>query len=448
MVEAFIEKAKMKFKSADKHLYAFLDTQFELNVILNGDTTFFKHKHLDIHTELDYFETSEILQVKPSEIKLENSSFSGEGSVDINDDMNLDLSFKGEKPNFDLFIAFAPEELMPVLEQYDNAGKIFFDAKVTGKSANGNIPLVEANFGCEDAYFNNSGSNKKLDDLNFKGHFTTGKDHNLSSAEFSLQNFTARPEAGTFKANLFVKNFISPEIDLQLDSDFDLEFLAKFLNITNLRNLKGKVGLHMKFKDIIDLSQPEKSLEELNKSYYSELNIQGLSFSTPDFHLPIKNLDTKISVDGNAAHIEYFDLKVGTSDLHITGNLSDLPAVLHHTDEIIETDLTIKSDFFDLYELTDTKTEDQKPFDEQLQNLNLKFKFISSAKAITESPNLPVGEFFIEDLYVKMKHYPHTLHDFHADVFIENEDFRIVDFSGMIDKSDFHFNGALRAYSL
>src|SRR5690606_20149644 len=68
--------------------------------------------------------------------------------------------------------------------------------------------------------------------------------------------------------------------------------------------------------------------------------------------------------------------------------------------------------------------------------------------AFTESPNLPVGEFFIDNLYAKPKHYPHTLHDFHADVIIDTVDFKIIDFTGMIDKSDFHFSGKLKNYDL
>ena len=78
----------------------------------------------------------------------------------------------------------------------------------------------------------------------------------------------------------------------------------------------------------------------------------------------------------------------------------------------------------------------------------MKLKFNSSAKAFTESPHLPLGEFVIEDLYAELSNYPHTLHDFHADVFIDDQNFRIIDFSGMIDKSDFHFSGKLENYDL
>ena len=46
-----------------------------------------------------------------------------------------------------------------------------------------------------------------------------------------------------------------------------------------------------------------------------------------------------------------------------------------------------------------------------------------------------------------MKHYPHKLHDFHADILIDDEDIEIVDFTGYIDDSDFHFNGLIHQYA-
>jgi len=80
--------------------------------------------------------------------------------------------------------------------------------------------------------------------------------------------------------------------------------------------------------------------------------------------------------------------------------------------------------------------------------MSMTFSFKSSARAFTESKNLPEGEFFIDNLYAKLKHYPHTLHNFHADLFIDSTDFKVVDFTGMIDKSDFHFNGKLQKYDI
>jgi hypothetical protein len=62
--------------------------------------------------------------------------------------------------------------------------------------------------------------------------------------------------------------------------------------------------------------------------------------------------------------------------------------------------------------------------------------------------NLPVGEFFIEDLFMKLNHYPHTFHDFHADLLIGDNDLELQNFNGALDQSDFKFSGALSNYNL
>jgi hypothetical protein len=266
--------------------------------------------------------------------------------------------------------------------------------------------------------------------------------------EFHLLDFSAKPEAGTFSGNLKVKNFNSPEIDMQIRSEFQLDFLAQFLNITDLQDLKGEVALTMNFHDIVDLSRPERSIERLNESYFTELDVKNLSFTTPSYHLPIQDLDIKASMDGHKAIIDHFNLKVGDSDVQISASISDLPAILHHTADPVTATLLVKSSLLDIQQLTSGDTLKSKPVNEQIRDMSMKFKFNSSARAFTESPNLPVGEFFIEDLYAKLTHYPHTLHDFHADVFIDSSNFRIIDFTGMIDKSDFHFNGKLNNYDL
>lgn len=448
MFDAYVVKAESQFKSNDEGINVHLDSKFELSMIQDGDTSFINHKHFDIETELSYFNETDLFQINPSKLFLEGSLFEMEGDIDFKNDAYLDLSFKGEKPNFDLFIAFAPNELIPTLEKYDNQGKVYFDAHIKGKSMNGHSPKVDANFGCSEAYFANSINKKKLDDLQFKGHFTNGDKHDISTMEFSVENFSAKPEAGVFSGDLSVKNFESPDIDLKLNSQFELDFLAKFLNVEDLEDLKGSVELTMNFRDIIDLENPERSIEKLNESYFTELKVENLSFRSPDYHLPIDDIDIEAIMDGHRAEIDHLNIKAGNSDIKISGVVSDLPAIMHHTSDEVFTELKIASKYIDLFEITNNGDTATNPVDEQIENFSMDLAFKSSAKAFTESPNLPVGEFFIENLYAKMKHYPHTLHDFHADVMIDNEDFRVIDFRGMIDKSDFHFNGKLVHYDL
>jgi hypothetical protein len=362
--------------------------------------------------------------------------------------MYTDIKIKGAKSNFDILIAFAPESLIPTLKSYGNKGKIFFEASVKGKSANGQMPAIRADFGCEDGFISNNKNKKRLNEMAFKGYFTNGAKRDLSTMEFGLNNFKAKPDAGIFSGNLKVINFLEPDIKLQLLSKFNLEFLAKFLNINDLEDVKGSVELEMNFHDIIDLRHPEKSIEKLNESYYTKLKVKDLSFKSQSFHLPLEKLNIEAEMEGHAAIINNFNVKMGRSDLSVKGKINDLPAIIHHSDQKVNADLIIESKMLDLKELTYNDSLKKSTIDEQFKDLSLNLSFLSSARAFTESPNLPVGEFLIRDFHATPKHYPHKLHDFHADIFIENEDLRIVDFSGEIDGSDFHFSGKMKHYEL
>lgn len=450
-VEAYLNEAEASFKSSVGHTGIELESQMLVNVIDNGDTTVIRHKHIFMDTHLDYVEETNVLTINPSQITLEHGDFSMDGMVAL-DSLDMDVKIHGNKPNFDLFIAFAPEELIPTLELYDNAGDIFFEANIKGKAANG-MPAINVEFGCDKAYLKNNTTDKKVTEMHFDGHFsnTLNEKHDLTAMEFSLRNIHAVPEAGYFDGNINVKNFKSPDIEMDVRSDFSLDFLSKFFNIPNLSDLGGKIVLSLKFHDIIDLRNPELAIQKLNEAYEGKLEIKDLTFKQGMFYLPLDKANAKIHMEGHEAIIDYFDVLVGQSDLHIDGKVDDLPAILHHTDKEVDCQLNITSKLIDLAELTAQRgtidtTKKDNPVDEQFQNLRMKLEFRSSAKAMTEFKYLPQGEFFIQDLFVDLKHYPHTLHDFHADIYIDENDLRVMDFSGMIDKSDFHFIGKLHDY--
>lgn len=445
-VDTYVSKAKTKFKSNQQETKIGLDARFLLTVMNGKKKTFLRKKHFAVATDISLDSAYRWLYIQPTEIEVEQASFNFEGKVDLVHDMDLDLRFHGVKSNFDLVLALAPDELQPTLKRFDNKGRIFFETTIKGKSLNGQQPAINARFGCKDGFFQNIETNKTLDQIAFEGSFSNGSKRNASTSLFTLKNFRAKPEAGIFSGKMKVQNFASPDIDVQLKSDFDLDFLAKFLSLDELKGLSGHVLLTLNFHDIIDIDQPEKTIERFNESYFTQLEVKKLRFTSPDLPVPIEQLDIRAHMDGHQAFVDHFSLKAGKSDLRVHGTISDLPAVLHHTDLPVDVDLSIESNWLDIKELT--QKSKGKPINEHIEKLRTRLRFQSSARALTESPILPIGSFYIDDLHAKLKNYPHTLHDFHAAVQIEPTDFRVIDFSGFIDQSDFHFSGKLKNYAV
>ena len=448
-VEKFIYTGKGGFSLKDSVIAGHIDTEFELNVIKAGDTTFIRHKHFELHTDIAFNETTGILDIQPSGIVMENGDFQLKGSIDTKNDVDLDIAIEGTKPNFDMLIAFAPTDIIPVLEKYKNAGEIYFNANIKGPSNLGNRPLITANFGAGKAFWENTTNEKKIDKMGFKGHFTNGSKRDASTMEFSLTDMTASLEKGTFKGAVFVKNFESPEVTMQIDSNFNLNFIADFFDLEQVKETSGEVTLKMNFHDILDIDTPEKALEQLNQAYFAELIVNDVSLVAKGLPAPLEQLNVHLVMNGKKATLKEFDLLMGKSDLSVTGFLSDLPAIVHHTDTPIEAHLDISSNNFDLAELTGFTKQDsiQKGIDEQIKDLSLGLSFQSTAKELTASEYLPKGEFFIDNLYADLRHYPHMLHDFHVDVLIDDKDLKIKDFTGYIDDSDFHFDGLIHDYA-
>ncbi len=448
-IDAYFQDAQAIIRVNGVHTMIDLDARYTMNFILDGDTSFVKNKHFDIDTQIEYDSERQFLSLSSSAIKLEQGKFQLEGTLDIANDQYIDLNINGAKPNFDLIIAFAPDALIPTLQSYDNKGDVFFKATVQGKLAQGAIPQINAEFGCKQGSIENSSTKSQLGDMEFKGYFrNTSGDGGLRFMEFGLQDFKARPETGQFYGDLAVRNFVSPDIALKVKSQFDLDFLVDFLNLRGLSDMSGSVNLTMNFHDIIDLNKPEKSIEQLNESYFTKLEIRDLHFKSQAFHLPIEGVNIIGHIEGHEAKIDTLSARVGNSDIFASARISDLPAIFHHTQDSLWVDLQVNSNFLDIAELTYDPSTQQSALDEQIQDLRLDVGFESSAFALTESPNLPVGEFFIQELHANLKHYPHELHDFKADVLIEDEDMRLVDFSGELDSSDFHFSGRLVHYDI
>lgn len=445
-IETFIHKAEGGLKWGKDFITAHVETQFVLNIFNSGKATYIHHKDFELNTDISFDEETGVLQIKPSSITMEHGDFELTGAFETKNDMNIDLRVKGTKPNFDMLIAFAPDDLIPVLESYKNQGNIYFNGTVQGPLKNGKMPFIEAEFGASEAFLENTKERKRINQMGFNGYFTNGKDRSLKTMKFSLANMNAKLESGNFTGSIRVENFEEPEVDVQLDVDFNLAFMTKFLNLTEIENASGNVSLKMNFHDVIDLDNPESALSDLNQAYFSELKVTNLSIASSNMPAPLKQLDVHLIMEGKQATLDTFNLSMGNSDLSMTGYISDLPAIVHHTEKPVKVHLDLQSNRIDLAELTGYSATENKGINEQITNLSAGFSFVASAKNFTETEYLPKGEFFVDSLYAELKHYPHQFHDFHADVLIDDKDLKIMDFTGYIDDSDFHFNGLVHDY--
>lgn len=442
-----IESATAKIKYNENHIYFDVASEMNMDIYKNGKKTFFVDKYLKLDMEWDYQEQDQLLSILPSSIQLGEALFKIEGTVDVPDDMNMNLQLSGEKPDFNIFAAFAPPDVGKALQTYQNAGQIYFNGSIVGKAFGMNAPSINVDFGCQHAYFINTDVNKKVDNLRFNGSFTNGKDRTFESSELRLTNFYAKPEEGVFQGNLFIRNFKDPYIKINLHADLDLEFVGQFFQIEGVEHIKGQILLDMNFDELVDMEFPTENLAKLKSGIDSDLRIIDLQFNIPGFTDRVRDMNGHAFMRQGKLELDSLNFKIGDSDFHFDGYLSDFPALFHQEDKNIEIKFKASSKVLNIKELLSFDTTLSRKYDEHIEDFSIELTFQTRAKELFTFEYLPKGEFYIDDLYARLKHYPHTLHDFNADIIITDRDFELIDFSGEVDSSNFHFTGVLNNYT-
>jgi hypothetical protein len=410
------------------------------------DSTLAENKPIFLRTALAYEKEPQRLLMEDSELYVKGVLFGFSGKIDIANDLDLDINIRGEKDDFGLIFALLPDDLDEFVQRYRNAGKIFFEADIKGKSSKGHTPFIEARFGCSDGFFHNIGRNRKLDGLGFSGYFTNGEGRSLTTSEFRLLDFNAIPEQGVVKANLILRNLVDPYVDLKVYTDFDLQFLADFFQISSLQNLRGNVFIDVSYDELVDISKPETVLEGVQQGIDSRIQVRNLEFNVPDSPWSVKDLNLSASMKYSRLQLDTFRVKVGESDLRLSGYISDLPSILHKQDSPVDVGLRIESDLIDLLALTSKDTLTRKPVNEQVKGLRSSVVLRGVARDLIEFEYLPKGEFRMNEFYAAFSTYPHIFHDFDLHLSIDEHSIAVKHWRGGIDSTDFSLDVTVANY--
>lgn len=445
-MDLYISQMHQVIRLQEDHFYIDVTSDMQLDILENGRPAFFTGKKIHLDIELDYDKLRHFIQIWPSRLSLDEARFKAEGTIDVMNDMDISLKFLGEKPDFGLLAAFLPKDIGETLKSYPNEGQIYFNGSVKGKSINGHVPSVSVDFGCKEGYFLNPSARKKLDDLSFSGHFTNGELRSLESSRIEIRNLNARPDQGIFQGHVLIQNFKDPFVKVDMHADLDLDFLGKFFKIKDFEGVKGRVLLDMNFDELVDLQWDASSLAQLKKGIDSELFISDLAFKLPEWDWEVSDARVHAFMRNGKLVLDTLSLKINDSDVQLSGTLSDFPAVFHQYDKPVSLTLEARSGSLDLNHFRVFLPDSSFLAEETLKEFSIKTSFITSARELFNARYLPEGEFFIDELNVRLKHYPHFLHDFHADILITDRDLAVKDFSGIIDESDFHFSGKIWNY--
>ncbi len=447
-VVSHIDKIQSSISNDNEKIYSDLQGALIVDYTRPGDSSLFRHKHLDADLRLSYAKTTQMLKIELCKLKLEDAVFNISGTADLLHDNTVDLKFSGDKPDFRQLFAFAPEKMAKELKHFKYNGLLDFSGTVKGKLNGDRQPRIDLSFSCKNAWLHNIESKTKLDSLNFKGYYTNGAAQSLKTSELRLLNFSAKPDKGLFKGNLVLRDFTNPKILMQVNSDLELEFIGAFLGIKDLQRISGHINLKMDFKELVDISLPEQTIGKLTGGIQSELTVTNLTFRIPSYPYNIEHLDMHANMKDGFLQLDTLSFRVGNSDFHMNGSLSDLPALFHDQEKPVQLRLNVGSNRMVLKELLSYDSAKSRKAKEEIYGFNVGISLETSVHELLHPKPLPRGKFIINNLNVAFKRYPHVFHDFGADLTINDSSILLRNLTGQVDSSDLRFSGRVNNYAL
>lgn len=443
-----IERIQSSLKSDSVNIHADLKGNMLMDYTSKSDTALFRHKRLETTLQFSYNKLSRVLKLPVGKLQLEDAIFNITGTADLLNGNMVDIKVTGDKPDFGQMFSFAPESVKQELDHFKYNGRLSFDGSVKGKLKDGEMPQIEISFSCADAWVHNTEADKKLDSLAFKGYYTNGLQHSLKTSELRILNMNARPGKGLFRGNFIMRDFTDPKILMQINSDLQLEFIGAFLGIKDLQRITGQVILNMDFKELVDMSVPEKSMEKLTSGIQSELIVRNLTFRIPGYPYIVEKLNMHADMKKGFVNLDSFSLRVGNSDINLKGSISDLPAIFHHQQKPVTVTLAAHSNKIVFKELLAFDSAQSNKVKEEINNFNVALSLQTSVDELLNPSPLPKGKFRIQNLHAAFKNYPHVFKDFGAELTIEDTTLRLREFSGFIDSSDIKFSSRVNNYAL
>lgn len=447
-IVSYIDRLTSSLSFNNNLLTLALNSDMKLDVALKADSSLFHDKLFEIDMAADYHLLSKRFEISTCNFKLDEAGFNVSGSADLSDTTEVNFRVKGDQQDFSLFSAFLPTDMKERLKPFEYDGRLNFDALVQGKMTDDRLPLIEVTFGCEEAWFLNTGANKKVDQLGFKGFYTNGKDHSLKTSEIHIINVNARPEKGVFKGHFVVRDFTDPQAVVKINSELELKFLGEFFGIQDLKQMTGTIKLDMDFKEIHDITLPEESLSKLKEGIQSRLVVKDLSFQIPGYPHAVKDVNIYAEMRDGRVTVDSASLKIGQSDLRVSGGISDVRAFLHDHQQTIKLSVNATSKQVVLSDLLSYDTALAKSWNEEVKGLNVSLALETNVHELLNPSPLPRGTFEMKNLRGTFKKYPHTFKDLNASVIINDTLLRLRDFTGMIDSSDINFKGRVINYQL
>jgi len=312
------------------------------------------------------------------------------GSVQIPDDINIDMTFATEKTDFKSVLSLVPAIYMKDFESITATGSFTLSGDIKGTYNSKQMPSARVNLTVDNAMFKYPELPKSVNNINIAVKaFYDGAVFDRTTLDADKVHFEMA--GNPFDAELHVK---TPESDMQVGAKFsgriDFNSLADIVPLDDT-TLQGLLEC--------DLALAGR-LSTLENGRYEDfdaagmLKLSGIDFESPDFPKAVKIAGTQLNFSPRRVELASFDAVIGNTDIAMNGMLENfIPFIFKGG--TVRGNLSLKSNNIDLNELmAGEKPEETAPAD------SAPLTVIEVPKNIDFTMNVNIGNILFDKLKI------------------------------------------------
>lgn len=311
----------------------FSENKFEINMV--GKTQIqkyssegykmFKHKSLSLDIDVGINPKTKEFDINKGNISYNNIPLTISGSITIPEQgVFVDLSLSASAISLVQLINNIPPNYKSRFSNYQAQGVLSLSAYVKGLIVSRSVPNIKVDILLKNAEIKNLNFDTKLQNLNLQASYTNGKKHSLSSSSIQIKDLNFNMGASKFQAKLLLSNFVNSKLQMELNSQIDLDELIQFTGkVYGIQKLSGHADLNLKIAGKITGIVGSKNLDLSNLEYQAKVNMKGSNFQHKSSGVYYQNIEGIMSINANSIIIEPTWLNINGNRQQLSGRIDN-----------------------------------------------------------------------------------------------------------------------------
>jgi hypothetical protein len=348
--QILIDKGSLSGKFTDETYELQTDLQLYVNHFTSDSTTYLQDKTAEIKTNFSINNNTHTYTVQSGKIKVADLNFGLDGNITYRDSTTaMDLQLKGRDMNIQSVLSLLPDKYKNKINDYSSDGNFYFEAAIKGKYTKTETPVMTSRFGIENGDIKDNKSELGFRNVKLRGEYTS-----KGNSKLTINEFSGKLNQGKLNGHFSIENFSNPQLNLDVNADFDLNNFQRFVKIDTIETMEGRASLNLIYKGKLPEGKNGKSFvgEDLRMAKTSgNFNFSNVNLRFKNSKQTFDSINGAFLFDNSDIVVDSLQGNISGSDFVLKGFLKNILPYVFLDSEDLGIEAKLKCNKLDLNDL-------------------------------------------------------------------------------------------------